>query len=91
MSPDRLAVWLYGTHVATVEERDRRLRLTYTDQALSRFAPGSPLLSLSLPLTDRPLTQGVARPFLDGLLPEGDARRTIAGNLNRTYCNAVDQ
>ncbi len=82
MSPDRLAVWLYGVHVATVEERDRRLRLRYTDQALSRFAPGSPLLSLSLPLTDRPFTQGVARPFLDGLLPEGDARRTIAERLD---------
>lgn len=82
MSPERLAVWLYGICVATIEERDRRLRLTYTNEALSRFAPGSPLLSLPLPLTDRPFTQGIVKPFLDGLLPEGEARRTVAERLN---------
>jgi serine/threonine-protein kinase HipA len=82
VTAERLAVWLYGTHVATIEERDRRLRLTYTDEALSRFAPGSPLLSLPLPLTDRPFTQGTVKPFLDGLLPEEDARRATAERLN---------
>ncbi len=82
MSTDRLAVWLYGDHVATLEERDRRLRLTYTDEALARFAPGSPLLSLPLPLIDRPFTQGTVKPFLDGLLPEGDARRAVAERLD---------
>jgi serine/threonine-protein kinase HipA len=82
VSPGRLAAWLYGTHVATIEERDRRLRLTYTDEALSRFAPGTPLLSLSLPLTERPFTQGVVKPFLDGLLPEAEARRAAAERLD---------
>ncbi len=66
-----LTVWLYGQPVAMVEEERRRLRLTYTSEALSRYALGTPLLSLSLPLRPERHTEGVVRPFLDGLLPEG--------------------
>jgi len=47
---DALAVWLYGSHVATVEQERGRVRLTYTDEALETFPLGTPLLSLSLPL-----------------------------------------
>ena len=52
-----------------------RLRLPYTDDTLRGYSLGTPLLSLSLPLTSERHTHGVARPFLDGLLPKGDARR----------------
>ncbi len=70
-----LAVWLNGVRIAVIE---RRLRMAYTDDALERNQLGVPLLCLSLPLRDEPYPQGVVRAFLDGLLPEGAARRTVA-------------
>jgi len=76
-----LAVWLYGTRVAVVEQERERLRLHYTPEALERYALGVPLLSLSLPLTPRHYPHGVVRAFLDGLLPEGEPRRAIAADL----------
>ncbi|MBV8160429.1 MAG: type II toxin-antitoxin system HipA family toxin [Acidimicrobiia bacterium] len=79
---DRLAVWLYGDVVALTEEERGRIRLTYTDAALERYPLGFPLLSLSLPLTAERYTDGVVRPFLDGLLPEGAPRRAVADDLN---------
>jgi serine/threonine-protein kinase HipA len=72
---DQLAVWLNGVRIAVVE---RRLRMAYTDDALERYQLGVPLLCLSLPLRDEPFPQGVVRAFLDGLLPEGEARRAVA-------------
>ena len=47
---DELAVWLYGSLVATIDSERRRPRLTYTDEARRLYAPGTPLLSLSLPV-----------------------------------------
>ncbi len=80
---DQLAVWLYGTRVALIAQERGRLRLTYTDEALARYALGVPLLSLSLPLTSERYGHGLVRPLLDGLLPEGeprqDHRRTTSG------------
>lgn len=75
---DQLAIWLYGIKVATVETTRRRLSLTYTSDAFQRFPGGTPLLSLSLPVTAERFGSGVVRPFLDGLLPEGEPRRAIA-------------
>jgi serine/threonine-protein kinase HipA len=79
--PDDLAVWLYGINTASIEEERGRLRLTYSDDALRRYPLGLPLLSVSLPLRPERYTHGVIRPFLDGLLPEGEARATIARDL----------
>jgi serine/threonine-protein kinase HipA len=79
---DALAIWLYGSHVATVEQERGRVRLTYTDEALQTFPLGTPLLSLSLPLRKERYTQGAVLPFLDGLLPEGAPRRAAAEDFN---------
>lgn len=76
--PDEMAVWLYGERVAVIDRERGRPRLLYTGEALSRYALGTPLLSLSMPIGDRRYTQGVVRPFLDGLLPEGESRKAIA-------------
>lgn len=76
--PDRLQVWLDGLHVADLERRgrnDARLRLRYTDKALDRWPRNTPLISCSLPLSDRPAD---AFPFAVGLLPEGDALAALA-------------
>ncbi len=83
MRAQRLAVWLYGHQVAVVEqERNNRLRLSYTEDALSTYEGGTPLLSLALPLTRERYPNGVTRAFLDGLLPEGEPRRAIAQDLD---------
>jgi serine/threonine-protein kinase HipA len=79
--PDRLAVWLYGVRVATVEEERGRLSLDYTEDALTRFPLGSPLLSLRLPLSAQHFEHPTVQAFVDGLLPEDDQRRAIAQDL----------
>lgn len=78
---DALTVWLYGVRVATIDRERGRPRLVYTGDALGRYPLGTPLLSLSLPIATRRYTQGVVRPFLDGLLPEGNARIAIARDV----------
>lgn len=75
---DELAVWLYGVRVAVIDQQRERLRLTYTEDALDQHPLGTPLLSFSLALRRERYTHGVVRPFLDGLLPEGEARKTVA-------------
>jgi serine/threonine-protein kinase HipA len=77
-----LAVWLYGEHVATIEQERGRPRLIYTQAALDRYPLGTPLLSLSLPVSNRRYPQGVVRPFLEGLLPEGQPRKAIAREVH---------
>jgi serine/threonine-protein kinase HipA len=78
---DELAVWLYGERVATIDRKRGRPRLAYTEEALGRHDLGTPLLSLSLPVGTERYTQGIVRPFLDGLLPEGEPRKSIARDL----------
>jgi serine/threonine-protein kinase HipA len=78
---DELAIWMYGKNVATIVRERSRPRLAYTQEALENFQLGTPLLSLSLPLTNRQYSQGTVRPFLDGLLPEGEARKSIARDV----------
>ena len=78
-----LAIWLYGRQVAVVEsERKGRLRLSYTDDALATYEGGTPLLSLTFPLTRDRYPNGVTRSFLEGLLPEGESRGAIAADLD---------
>lgn len=76
-----LAVWLDDLRVADIYQERRRLRLVYTDEAMQRYALGVPLLSLPLPLTGQRYPHGVVRAFLDGLLPEGEARQAIARDV----------
>ena len=78
---DALEVWLDGIRVATVEQNRRRLRLEYTPEARSSFAPGTPLLSLSLPVSAETFGSGVVRPFFAGLLPEEEPLAAIAEEL----------
>ena len=83
------AVWLSGVRVAVVGRERSRFRMVYTQDALARDELGVPLLSLSLPLTEERYPQGVVRAFLDGLLPEGEARKAVARDFgvreNDTY------
>jgi serine/threonine-protein kinase HipA len=78
---DSLGVWLYGARVAVIRQQRRSLRLVYTEEALDRYDLNVPLLSLSLPLSRIEYTDLKIRPFLDGLLPEGEPRQAIARKL----------
>ncbi len=78
---DGLAVWLDGVRIAVISQERGRLSLSYTEEALTRYELGVPLLSLPLPLTPQRFTHAIVRPFLDGLLPEGDARQAVARDV----------
>ena len=79
--PPQLLVLLHDTHVASLTQRGAAapIRLTHTGAALETWPRNTPLLSCSLPLTGRPVN---ATAFLDGFLPEGDARARIAADRN---------
>ncbi len=73
-----LEVWLYGTRIATIAEDLRgRLNLTWTDDARDRFGEGSRVLSAKLPIGSR-IVPALVKNYLDGLLPEGNARTNHA-------------
>lgn len=78
---ENLAVWLYGREVAVIDQVRGRMRLAYTREATTSYSLGFPLLSLSLPIKLERYAHGIVRPFLDGLLPEGEARQAIARDL----------
>ncbi len=74
-----LSIWMHGFHVGTIEQdRRSRLRLSYTQSAIRQYNPGTPLLSIRLPVAHQHYSHGVAAPFLEGLLPEGAPRRVVA-------------
>lgn len=73
-----LDVWLYGTHVAQVfERRTGKFQLEYTAEAFARWPTGRPLLSVALPLVRGRHGPGLTDSFLEGLLPEGEARTVL--------------
>jgi serine/threonine-protein kinase HipA len=78
LRPDRLAVWLGDQHVADLHEpRARQIRLVYTSGAVDRFGAGGLALSASLPVRAAPYGARETEPYLEGLLPEGEARTRI--------------
>lgn len=75
---DQLDIWLYGTRLASIGSgADDRIRLDWTDEALDRWPVGTRVLSAKLPIgsTSSP---PLVRSYLDGLLPEGNARTNHA-------------
>lgn len=73
MSRAPLDVWLYGTRIATVAERNDRLSLAWHPEAVERWGPGARLLSAKLDIGAEPVSS-LIKAYLDGLLPEGNAR-----------------
>lgn len=76
----QLEVWLFGTHIGTLEQIDGRLSFSYAQDWLTT-ANATPL-SQSLPLQAEPFDDRATRPFFAGLLPEGDKRKLIAQMLH---------
>ncbi len=82
MSRPRLAVWMYGTHVAQIDLRKgHALRLRFTKQAMERWPINTPVLSCSLPVAR---SWAPASAFLRGLLPEGQHLQAAASAANVT-------
>lgn len=80
---ESLTIWLDGQRVAEIAQpREKRLRLAYTDDALDAYSLGTPLLSIELPLTPVPYSHGPSIRFLEGLLPEGQARQAVAEHFD---------
>ncbi len=73
-----LAIWLYGEHVATLEEKRGALRLDYTHAAFRGYELNTPLISVTMPVSAEPYGHKTVWPYFDGLLPEGEARRMLA-------------
>jgi len=77
-----LTVWLGGERVGAIERAGPgRMRFAYSPSALESRAPGVALLSQSLPRRDAWFSPSETRPFFEGLLPEGEARRLISRQL----------
>ena len=73
----RLAVWIHGTKIGTLQRSRGSLVFTYSDEALE-LGVGRPLLSVSMPTRVGAYRGKVPEAFFEGLLPEGEARRMIA-------------
>jgi serine/threonine-protein kinase HipA len=74
----RLNVWRRAELLGTLDQTRSGLRFAYQRETIERVGLGRPLISMSLPTSNRPYFDRAARPFFDGLLPEGEARRIIA-------------
>ena len=73
-----LDVWLHGSRVAELTQpRSGKITLQYTEEALARWPPGRPLLSVSMPVAPERYSPGIVGPWLENLLPEGEARTTL--------------
>lgn len=82
---EQLGVWFADARIAVLEQR-RRYGITcrYTDLALERWAANQPLISCSLPVSDR---REDALPFCRGLLPEG---RALEAAAQRARVSVID-
>lgn len=75
--PKHLNVWLRGELVAQIDDQ-RDLPLRYVGATLNEKR-GQPVLSCSLPVSNRPTK---AKAFFDGVLPEGIFRSALASKAN---------
>ncbi|HWL48527.1 MAG TPA: type II toxin-antitoxin system HipA family toxin [Acidimicrobiia bacterium] len=85
MSPEvgeELTVYLHDMQIGVVERRGpKRYRFRYNDEVRSRHETGAIVLSVSLPVREDEFPPAAARPFFDGLLPEGVVRSSLAHSL----------
>jgi serine/threonine-protein kinase HipA len=79
---EKLGVYLSGERIGVLERRGpKRYRFAYDGAILARHGPGAIVLSASLPTREEEFAPSQARPFFDGLLPEGAIRAGLAYSL----------
>lgn len=86
-----LHVLLDGELVATLNDAAGAgmASLQYTDSCLGTWPAGAPLLSARLPVTDTAYPGVHTRPWLEGLLPEGDVRAALAARAKLDSADLV--
>jgi serine/threonine-protein kinase HipA len=62
------------------------VRFAYSETARDEYS-GANLLSASLPVRDEPYPNALAKPFFEGLLPEGAIRERVASEFHVSYDN----
>jgi serine/threonine-protein kinase HipA len=79
---EELDVYLSEERLGVLERRaPKRYRFRYRDTALAEHGAGAMVLSASLPIQADEFAPAEARPFFDGLLPEGAIRASLAQAL----------
>src|SRR3989338_6169887 len=73
-----LSIWMHGRLIASLSTQRDKLTLTYSEEAQDTFEVNTPLISVSLPVYPGTYRHERVRPFFEGLLPEGEARRMLA-------------
>jgi serine/threonine-protein kinase HipA len=77
----RLAVWRDQLLLGYLTGTGSTIRFRYETEVVDQFGLGRPIISMSLPTSASAYSDRQCRPFFDGLLPEGQARRIIAYDL----------
>lgn len=86
-----LDVHLRDQVVGTLVEHERRGDYAFEYRAeIAEASPGDPLLSVSLPCRTQPFEPDAARPFFEGLLPEGEIRERIARDIKVSSSNSFE-
>lgn len=73
-----LGVWKGSELLGHLRQVRGGIRFEFDRTILERLGLARPVMSMSMPTSARPYGDRAARPFFDGLLPEGEARRIIA-------------
>jgi serine/threonine-protein kinase HipA len=86
-----LDVRLRDRHVGRLVELERGGDYSFEyEPSVAASSPEAPLLSVSLPCRERPFEPAEARPFFEGLLPEGEIRERIARDLKVSASNSFE-
>jgi serine/threonine-protein kinase HipA len=79
---EELSVYLGEEQLGTLERRaPKRYRFGYAEPAIARHSAKAIVLSASLPVRTGEFAPAEARPFFDGLLPEGAIRASLSDSL----------
>ena len=73
-----LVGWLYDTRVCVVRAEGVGVSMSFHPDGINRWGAGSPVLSVALPLRASDPKPARATAFVEGLLPEGEARSMLA-------------
>jgi serine/threonine-protein kinase HipA len=85
---ERLIVYLGAQQIGELERQGpTRYRFTYDNKLVVEPGEGAILLSASLPVRPQTYPNARAKPFFEGLLPEGAVRREVARALGVSEAN----
>jgi serine/threonine-protein kinase HipA len=76
-----LDVYLHGERVGSLFRSGRGCGFSYAPELLERQLAAEEAISHSLPVRAEPYPAEATRPFVEGLLPEGERRRRLAHEL----------